>query len=148
MSIITEIKSVEDFDLGKPSDWYKYEGFIIKTESDLSYVLIDNCGQCCESWGYFEDNDEDLSYYVGAELLSMEVIDEDLINHKMIKAYSKDGHIDVYDGGAVFVNVNTSKGSFQLSVYNSHNGYYGHTVLAGFKQTDVNNPQHIFYGVA
>ena len=33
----------------------------------------------------------------------------------------------VEDGGTIFVNFETDKGTFQLTAYNSHNGYYSHT---------------------
>lgn len=29
----------------------------------------------------------------------------------------------------MFVDIKTDKGVFQLTVYNSHNGYYGHSVV-------------------
>jgi hypothetical protein len=38
-------------------------------------------------------------------------------------------------GGTQFVDFETSKGVFQLTVYNRHNGYYGHDILIESKQT-------------
>ena len=32
-------------------------------------------------------------------------------------------------GGIQFVDFVTDRGTFQLAVYNSHNGYYGHGIL-------------------
>jgi hypothetical protein len=34
---------------------------------------------------------------------------------------------EICNGTAYFVNFYTSKGMFQLAVYDSHNGYYGHS---------------------
>lgn len=33
----------------------------------------------------------------------------------------------LYEGEAMFINFETSKGTLQFTLYNSHNGYYGHT---------------------
>ena len=38
---------------------------------------------------------------------------------------------------AMFVNFETSNGTFQLTMYNTHNGYYGHSAVLVSKQLNV-----------
>jgi len=126
---IIKIENVHDFKLAEgdtKSYWEKYDGYKITTNSRELYLLIDNGQSCCEDWGYFESNDEDFIYYENSELLNVSVVDTALN-----KEYLVDG---ISESDAMFVNLETSKGVLQLAVYNSHNGYYGHTVL--FKQND------------
>lgn len=108
-----ENHKIEDKDYPGYSD--TYDGFKVTTDKQEIFVLISNNQSCCESWGYLStvENPKD---YVGADLLKIEVVDKDLNKEPVY----------YYDGGAMFVNFETSKGLFQLTVYNSHNGYYGH----------------------
>jgi hypothetical protein len=63
-------------------------------------------------------SDDEFHEFIGAELLSVDIVD---------KALNKKTDIDVYEGGIIFVNIETSKGILQFAVYNEHNGYYGHS---------------------
>lgn len=103
-----------------------YDGFEIVTDQQTIFVGISNGINCCESWGYVTsiDNSED---FIGAELLDVVVVDENLIATS-IKLKEVGESIEDGDFGAVFVNFETSKGLFQLTMYNCHNGYYGHDV--------------------
>lgn len=105
---------------------YNYDGmdgYKIKAASADVYVLIDNSQQCCEEWGYFANND-DFSYFIGAELKDVKLTN---IALNEIKAEPLVRELNC--GGIQFVDFVTSKGTFQLAVYNSHNGYYGHDIL-------------------
>lgn len=62
-------------------------------------------------------SDDDFSEYIGSELLCVDVVD---------KALNKKTDIDIYEGGIIFLNLETSNGTLQFAVYNEHNGYYGH----------------------
>ncbi len=99
------------------------DGYEVKTTKHTYYVLIDNEQSCCESWGYFASEDN-LQYYVGAELLEVRLTDTAL-NQQVVdeSGYYED------EGGIQFVDFVTDRGVFQLAVYNAHNGYYGHGVL-------------------
>jgi hypothetical protein len=106
------IKKIEEID----DNW---EGFQVHTSDRVIRVVIDNDQSCCESWGHLASED-DLQQFVGAELLGVESVDT-AMNTK-----TDPGDID--EGTVSFVNFNTNRGKFQLAVYDSHNGYYGHSV--------------------
>lgn len=96
-----------------------FDGFNIVTSEQTIKVGISNSSNCCENWGTVtsEDTFED---FIGAELLSVEVV-----NDKLEKTVLP----ELYEGSCMFVNFNTSKGLFQLVVYNDHNGYYSHEAV-------------------
>jgi hypothetical protein len=132
-----QIKSIESLDSftfpgDTPDGYNSYEGWKIVTScynQEVQTIVfgVGNQSSCCESWGHTcsEDNPQD---FVGADLYSVFVTDEGMESTKV-----KVG--DVYDGGAVFVTLNTSKGKLQFAVYNAHNGYYGHQVKLVSSQT-------------
>lgn len=123
-----KIQSIEEIKDYKPeSEYWGYDGYAIKTEGDSIYILISNMQSCCESWGYLASDDK-FEQYIDAELLKLEVVSED-------KAIIDVG--DMYEGGAIFVNVETSLGLLQFAVYNAHNGYYGHTVRIISKELNL-----------
>lgn len=88
--------------------------------------MISNFTSCCEDWGYFSSED-DYNDFIGAELLNVVIVDDALKCAEMDK-------FSEYHDDAIFVNLETSKGVLQFAVYNSHNGYYGHTVRITSKQ--------------
>lgn len=106
------IKSIGEID----DNW---EGFEVVTSERTIRVCISNDSSCCESWGHLASED-DLQQFVGAKLLSVSVVDEQL-NSKTDPGYLDEGEIS-------FVNFDTDRGKFQLAVYDCHNGYYGHSV--------------------
>lgn len=100
------------------------DGYKVDTDKHVFYVLIDNGQSCCENWGYMTSED-DLNYFVGAELLDVKVTDTTL-NQKVLTKMNNE-YIDTSE--IQFVDFITNKGTFQLAVYNSHNGYYGHGIV-------------------
>jgi len=99
-------------------------GYVVKTNKQQFTILIDNEQSCCENWGYFS-TDDDLNDHVGATLKDIELTDTAL-NVASIKEHDLD-YLDA--GGVQFVTFKTTRGDFQLAVYNAHNGYYGHGIL-------------------
>lgn len=99
------------------------DGYEIKTDITEVYVLIENVQNCCEDWGYFASED-DLSYFIGAELKEVKLTDTALNKTRADPLVE-----NLECGGIQFVDFVTSKGTFQLAVYNAHNGYYGHNIL-------------------
>lgn len=95
-------------------------GYQIITSKRRIYVSIDNKPLCCEDWGYMSSED-DLSYYRDAELYDIKAVDSGL----KVYCIKNDSHEET---NTFFVNFETSKGTFQIVMYNSHNGYYGHCV--------------------
>lgn len=100
------------------------DGYKVKTENHTFVVLIDNGQSCCENWGYMTSED-DFTYYIGAELLEVNVSDTAL-NQKILTEINNNW---IDSNQIQFVDFKTNKGVFQLAVYNSHNGYYGHGIL-------------------
>lgn len=100
------------------------DGYKVETDKHTFYVLIDNAQSCCEHWGYMSSED-DFANYIGSELLEINVTDTAL-NQKVLTKMS-DERIDPNE--IQFVDFKTTKGVFQLAVYNSHNGYYGHSIV-------------------
>lgn len=100
-----------------------YDGYKITTEEHEYHLLIENGQSCCESWGYFVSDDNYLEY-VNANLLDVKFTDVALNTTKLNES---DYYVD--DGGIQFVDFETDKGILQFTVYNSHNGYYGHPIV-------------------
>ena len=101
-----------------------YDGFFVVTDQQTIKVGISNYTTCCERWGYFLTND-DLSEFIGAELLEVKLVD---------KCLSVSKAPEIYEGDVMFVNFETSKGTLQFVAYNEHNGYYGHDAVVLSKQ--------------
>ena len=96
-------------------------GIRIETTKQVIKFSMDLDISCCEHPGYFlsEDNPKD---YLDSELLSIQVTDE-CLNKKELE-----NQVDLYEGSALFVDINTNVGTLQFVAYNEHNGYYGHEV--------------------
>lgn len=106
------------------------DGYKVVTSLHTYLILIDNQQSCCEGWGYLSSED-DLQQYVGAELREVRLTDAALNAERVTASgYYED------NGGIQFVDFVTDKGTFQLAVYNGHNGYYGHGILV-VKDDDV-----------
>jgi hypothetical protein len=122
---IAEVFSIDDSTFEKTDKYWdrKMDGYKVETDKHTFHILIDNGQNCCEWWGYFSSED-DFNYYIGAELREVNLTDTALNKTVVEKS-------DYYDdkGGIQFVDFVTDKGTFQLAVYNSHNGYYGHGIV-------------------
>ena len=111
-------------------DCSTYQGYCVTTNKQFIYVLVEDIQSCCENFGYISSCDDE-NLYVGAELIGIEIVDKELNVEKWNTEVG-----DLQDGSAIFANFITDRGTFQLTVYNSHNGYYGHE--AKFISRDVN----------
>lgn len=100
-------------------------GFIVKTNEQEILLGIQDDQYCCELWGYFMSED-DFSRFIGAELLGVKVVDTALRTWDAIE--------NMYEGGTMFVNIETSNGLLQFAAYNEHNGFYGHEAMVQSKQ--------------
>lgn len=110
-----------------------YDGYQIYTTDQNIFIGIDSIQNCCENWGYIVSED-DISSFIGSELLNVEIVDTQLKN---IELQLKE--LDVYNGQAIFINLVTSAGILQFAVYNDHNGYYGHEVIIRSNQLTYND---------
>ena len=109
---------------------YYNSGYVVKTEEGDIKLLINNGQSCCEDWGYYWSSDT-FEDFIGEDLLSIDLVDNALVK-------TSDVPLDALNaGGALFINLNTSFGVLQFVMYNSHNGYYGHSVLVDSKWLKV-----------
>lgn len=116
-------------------DWRRFEGYEIVTTKQTIRIGIDNGQSCCETWGYLcsEDSPEK---YVGWHLTRVERVVQlrdfkPRLVTQIIGDYGLDG------GDAMFINVWTDRGMFQIAAYNSHNGYYGHSAVVVSRDLNV-----------
>jgi len=120
-----KILSIQETTFGT-GGYSTYEGYLVTTDKQAIKLGISDGQSCCENSGYFisEDNLQD---FIGSNLLSISIAD----------ALLKSGDFDVndmYEGGVMFVNINTSNGLLQFVAYNQHNGYYGHEAVVVSEQ--------------
>ena len=59
-----------------------YDGYKVTTEEDIYVVLISNGQNCCENFGYLSSED-DLSQFVGADLIDV-VLTDTALNTKTV----------------------------------------------------------------
>lgn len=142
--IITAIEETErEFD-ELPDTTYQvpYQGYKITTTQQEILLLIEADQQCCEVWGYLMSEDN-LDEFIGATLLGLRVVDTDGKTAGTAKASHPDNEEDWTDDdedddgrfdNAMFVNIETDRGTLQFTAYNNHNGYYGHTARVVSKQ--------------
>lgn len=122
MEKITKIEEVFDYGVGvQPYD--TFEGFIITTDKRQIKFLVSDQPSCCETFGHLASLD-DTAQFIGEELKSVGVVDTALKTTEL-----KLDERQIATEECVFVNLETSAGQLQFTVYNSHNGYYGHEVL-------------------
>jgi hypothetical protein len=110
-----------------------FDGFIIRTDLQSIEIGIDNYINCCEQWGYFISED-DISYFIGAELLGVSVVDNALNVLSIEKSSEYENQLSDYEASFMFVNFETNRGLLQFVVYNAHNGYYAHKAFLRSKQ--------------
>lgn len=104
------------------SGYNELDGYEVKTEKNTWYVLIENGQSCCESWGYISSSDN-LNDYIGKVLKEVNLTNIALDKKKVEGLYCDNDQIQ-------FVDFKFNDGDvLQLAVYNSHNGYYGHSIL-------------------
>lgn len=130
MEKIVSIEEVYDKNVG---NLFGLEGFSIKTSKQEVLLLVTGGKVCCEDIGYLMSED-DVSDYIGSELLDIELTDVGL-DVRSIQEEIKEDH-QIESGGIVFVNIKTSSGLLQFVVYNYHNGNYGHRVMIRSNQLE------------
>lgn len=85
---------------------------VLRFTDGTGVALCDMGRRCCES--RYLRTDDDLAYYVGAELRGAQVLDAP--------------DVDLGDGDGAhevsFLHVETDRGTFTVSAHNEHNGYY------------------------
>jgi hypothetical protein len=105
-------------------------GYEIITNEQIISIFISNSSSCCEWWGFITTEDN-LPDFVGAELEGINLIDTDYKTHPLTK---DEDQFSNAESAFCFVDIVTSKGTLQFVLYNTHNGYYGHSVEVKSKQ--------------
>lgn len=88
------------------------DNLVLTFEDNMKLKLWDGGQNCCER--RYMRTDDNLSDYVGGQLLDIELRDA---------PYQEDEYDEVHE--VQFLAVKTSKGMFVISNHNEHNGYYG-----------------------
>lgn len=112
-----KILSIKEDAIVDRSCGYKqtYEGLIIETDKGSIKLVISDDQSCCEQWGaLFFETPDDISQFIGAEILQIEDID-----------IKRDEWID----NETQLRITTDKGVIQYAIYNEHNGYYSHATI-------------------
>jgi hypothetical protein len=124
------IKSIKEFVEGEA-----FAGFKVETGEQVITLSISNFQQCCESFGYFWSPD-DADAFIGANLLSVAVTDHELYKATLAEIYDEERKLEgyYYEGGVMFVDLETDRGILQFVAYNQHNGCYGHQAKVECKQ--------------
>ena len=124
-AIIQSIK--EDTIVDKSRGWREsYEGLIIETDKGSIKLVISDSQSCCEQWGaLFFETPDDISQFIGAEILQIEDID-----------IKREEFID----NETQLRITTDRGIIQYAIYNEHNGYYSHgTILQVFDSIETSS---------
>jgi hypothetical protein len=84
-------------------------------------------------------SEDDPEKFINADLLGIEITDINRTGRRFVTGYEvgykhekDDIHLD--SGETLFVDIQTNLGTLQFVAYNSHNGYYGHSVRVESKQ--------------
>lgn len=138
----SELDSTLNIEDVTPGEQYEGIRVLLKEESNVKqeetyeeYVItISNWQECCEVWGAFLSED-DLSRFIGSELIDIYFTDVSLNTEylKIIASYKDYLHLH----NVQFVNFKTNRGTFQFTVYNCHNGYYGHDITVTYNGEEL-----------
>lgn len=100
--------------------WEKWKGYEIKTNTRTITFEISATQSCCEEWGVYITYPKDKT--------GRERDKEEMIGRVMGKVEWGPDRTDEEDNDTVQVYMNTSVGTILICAYNSHNGYYPHSV--------------------
>ena len=127
-----KILSIKEKIFEVENDGYKqnYDGYEILTNKQTIKIGINSGQCCCEDYGCSVTNEEghiitedNISDFIGSDLIKLNVVDNALKNTEIETLEYLD------EGGAMFINVETTNGLLQFVAYNAHNGYYGHDAV-------------------
>lgn len=122
----------EDTIIDNCNGWKEtYEGLIIETDKGSIKLVIADSQSCCEQFGsLFFETPDDISQFIGAEILKIEDI-----NIPRIDCDNNYG-----SANETQLRIVTDEGIIQYAIYNDHNGYYSHgTILQVFDYITCDN---------
>jgi hypothetical protein len=106
------------------------KGFIITTNKQRIRLYVDNSECRHEDAGYFLSEDN-LDEFINSDLFSVKITD------RLLKAHEKFDTDLIYEGDAMFVDLNTSRGVLQFVAYVDHGCYYGHEACVVSSQLTI-----------
>lgn len=106
----------------------QYFGVTVKTEALSITAVISTERDCSEYWGSILSED-DLTPFIGAKLLRVYLTNTCCKTEYIDYILNKRDHKNHDFCDIQFINFETDRGVFQLTVYNTHNGYYGHDIF-------------------
>lgn len=109
------------------NDDRNFDGYVIKTNNQDIYVGLDNEYNHCMVGGVSGviTTNNDLTDFIGSTIKKVKVVDRALKSKEFMLLDKVDLYGCAYEGEAVFVNFETTKGLLQFVCYHSHNGCYG-----------------------
>jgi hypothetical protein len=132
-----KILKIEEIQEGE--SWFTMSGYAITTDKQVIKLLMDDEQSCCERFGYFMSED-DVQDYIGADLFDVKITDTEL-KEGLLEKHELNLDDEWFEGGVMFVDIVTSKGTLQFVAYNEHNGYYGHE--AKVVSTQISHSENI-----
>ena len=105
----------------------QYDGIRITTDNHVMYIYITPHRHCCELFGTILSED-DLSVFIGSKLKRVYLTNTAMVNEYIDYIFTQRSpsseHYRIQ-----FINFETDKGVFQLTVYNIDNGFYGQDII-------------------
>lgn len=99
------------------------DGYAVTTESHTYSIIIENGQNCCENWGYFSAGGE-FSDFIGKKLVKLRIQ-----STESAESFRELDRMEIESSSAEFVDFIVDDGMvLQFTVYNEHNGYYGHDI--------------------
>lgn len=122
------VKLVREID--EADEWETFMGYEVETDDGFITIAVNDVSSCCESFDAV-NNLPHLDYFNGAEVIDIRAVETDEDGNwkdskSLLKELGEYGP-DVLEAG--FIKIVTDKDTFDMGVYNNHNGYYGHTVI-------------------
>jgi hypothetical protein len=125
---------------GPPGRQYEsFSGYEIRTNLQTIRLMIEDIQWCCEKFGYLLSED-DIQRFVNAKLLGVKITDVALNTSRLLDR-KVNPRSSYFEGGILFVDIETSVGVLQFTAYNGHNGYYGHDVIV--ESTQLYHQAHL-----
>ena len=118
-----EVKITNEYIKASEGDFVLNISDMNETEGFTQFVVVMNgCRQCCEDVGYIKDDS------IFGKTLYVKELGFNDVDDFSIKKVSGGTVCALDNGGAKEIIIRTVDEDYSLVFYNSHNGYYGHSI--------------------